>query len=225
MAKAKKTTVNSNRNGRFGSRFKVEWKNAAQKLAWIEFQRHEIVFLMGCAGAGKTHLAMAFAISEVLERKKKHIVLTRPVIEAGESLGFLPGEFENKIHPYIRPCLRIVDKMTGGDPVSKEIISKAIEIEPIAYQRGMTFEDSICIFDEAQNATEKQLKLFLTRFGEGSKLIFTADPKQSDLPGKVAIIDIVEKLQTLKGVGMVEFGRNSIVRHPLVVDILERLED
>lgn len=215
MAKAKRS----------GSRFKLEWKNAGQKLAWIEFQRHDIVFLTGPAGVGKTHLAMAFAVTEVLEKKKKKIILTRPIVEAGESLGYLPGEFENKVHPFMLPCLDIVDKMTGGDIPSKEIIKKAIEIAPVAYMRGRTFEDSVCIFDEAQNATKTQLKLFLTRFGEDSKLILTADPKQSDLPGEVAIMEVIEKLQTLRGVGMVEFSRKQIVRHPLIADILERLED
>lgn len=222
MAKVKKTTGTR----RSGSRFKLEWKNASQKLAWIEFQRHDIVFLTGPAGVGKTHLAMAFAVTEVLEKKKKKIVLTRPIVEAGESLGFLPGEFENKVHPYILPCLDIVDKLTGGDAASKEIIQRAIEIAPVAYMRGRTFEDSVCIFDEAQNATLTQLKLFLTRFGEDSKLILTADPKQTDLgAGPVAVVEVMEKLQTLRGVGSVEFGRNAIVRHPLIADILERLED
>jgi phosphate starvation-inducible PhoH-like protein len=228
MAKAKatkKAATTRSRVKRTGSKFNVEWKNASQKLAWIEFQRHDIVFLTGPAGVGKTHLAMAFAISEVLEKKKKKIVLTRPIVEAGESLGFLPGEFEEKVHPYILPCLDIVNKMTGGDVASKEIIAKAIEIAPVAYMRGRTFEDAICIFDEAQNATLTQLKLFLTRFSDDSKLILTGDPNQSDLQQSPALVDVMEKLQTLRGVGSVEFQRKDIVRHPLIADILERLED
>lgn len=228
MAKAKatkKATTTRSRARRAGSKFSVEWKNASQKLAWIEFQRHDIVFLTGPAGVGKTHLAMAFAISEVLEKKKKKIVLTRPIVEAGESLGFLPGEFEEKVHPYILPCLDIVSKMTGGDAQSKEIIAKSIEIAPVAYMRGRTFEDAICIFDEAQNATLTQLKLFLTRFSDDSKLILTGDPNQSDLQHDPALVGVMEKLQTLKGVGSVEFQRKDIVRHPLIADILERLED
>jgi len=231
MPKAKKTTTsikttnNTSRAKNYGGKFKLEWKNSAQKLAWIEFQKHDIVFLTGCPGTGKTHLAMAFAITEVLERKKKKIVLTRPIVEAGEKLGYLPGEFADKVHPYMRPCLNIVDKMTGGDIASKELISKAISIEPVAYMRGMTFEDSICIFDEAQNASFKQLKMFLTRFDENSKLIITGDTKQSDLHGPVALADVMEKLQTLKGVSSLEFGRDSIVRHPLVAEIVDRLEE
>ena len=228
MAKAKatkKAATTRSRVKRTGSNFNVEWKNASQKLAWIEFQRHDIVFLTGPAGVGKTHLAMAFAISEVLEKKKKKIVLTRPIVEAGESLGFLPGEFEDKVHPYILPCLDIVTKMTGGCAASKEIISKAIEIAPVAYMRGRTFDDAICIFDEAQNATLTQLKLFLTRFGEDSKLILTGDPKQTDLHHEVALVEVMEKLQTLRGVGSVEFQRKDIVRHPLIADILDRLEE
>jgi len=144
MAKAKvtKKVAAPVHTKRAGSKFNVEWKNASQKLAWIEFQRHDIVFLTGPAGVGKTHLAMAFAISEVLEKKKKKIVLTRPIVEAGESLGFLPGEFEDKVHPYMLPCLDIVDKMTGGNLAAKEIISKAIELAPVAYMRGRALLDS-----------------------------------------------------------------------------------
>ena len=223
-AKATKKSTTTRSRAKSGSKFNLEWKNASQKLAWIEFQRHDIVFLTGPAGVGKTHLAMSFAITEVLEKKKKKIVLTRPIVEAGESLGFLPGEFEDKVHPYMLPCLDIVDKITGGCIASKEIIAGAIEFAPVAYMRGRTFDDSICIFDEAQNATLTQLKLFLTRFGEGSKLILTGDPKQTDLYSDVALVEVMEKLQTLKGVGAVMFKRNAIVRHPLISDILDRLE-
>lgn len=173
-----------------------------------------------------THLAMAFAINEVLQKSKKRIVLTRPVIEAGENLGFLPGELENKVYPYMLPLQDCMDRLVGEQGAQREYIERAIEFAPLAYLRGRTFYNSVCILDEAQNATEKQLKMFLTRFGEGSKIIITGDPKQSDLTDKaVPLANVVNRLESVPGIGIVRFKGDSVVRHPLVSAILEKLEE
>jgi phosphate starvation-inducible PhoH-like protein len=206
--------------------FHIELLNAAQKLAWSAFQQHDVLFLLGPAGTGKTFLGVAFAIQQLLAKQVSKIVLTRPIVESGESLGYLPGDFEEKVNPYMMPMFDCMDKLIGreGNP-QRDKIKEACEIAPLAYMRGRTFDDSICIFDEAQNASLTQLKLFLTRFGQNSKLIITGDPKQSDLRGPVALSHVVERLEGVPRIGIVEFKANSIVRHKLIGDILERLED
>ena len=177
-------------------------------------------------GLGRPHLAMAFAINEVLQKRKKKVVLTRPVMEAGENLGFLPGELENKVYPYMLPLHDCMDRLVGEQGPQKESIEKSIELCPLAYMRGRTFYNSVCILDEAQNATEKQLKMFLTRFGEGSKIIITGDPKQSDLTEKaVPLVNVVNRLESVPGIGIVRFKEDSVVRHPLVSAILNKLEE
>lgn len=173
-----------------------------------------------------THLACAFAISEILAKRKKKCVLTRPIVEAGESLGFLPGTFDEKVTPYMMPMYDSIQKCVGMEGPQKEMIDRSIEVAPIAYMRGRTFDDSVCIFDEAQNATKSQLKLFMTRFGENSKIIITGDPNQSDLrPQDQGLMHIVNKLEDLPGVGVIYFKASSIVRHPMIAAILERLEE
>lgn len=208
-----------------GKDFHVEWINTAQKLAWNAFQQHDVLFLLGPAGTGKTFLAAAFAIKQLLSKEAKKIVLTRPIVEAGENLGFLPGTFEEKVNPYMMPLYDAMDKLVGKEGPFKEKILLSTEIAPLAYLRGRTFEDSVCLFDEAQNASTMQLKLFLTRLGNNSKMIITGDPRQSDLRGPVALIDTVRRLRDVSGIGIVEFKSNSIVRHQLVGKMLEKLED
>lgn len=206
--------------------FHLEFLNQAQKMAWGAFDQHDVLFLLGPAGCGKTHLACAFAISEILAKRKKKCVLTRPIVEAGEALGFLPGTFDEKVLPYMMPMYDCIQKCVGLEGPQKEIIDRSIEVAPIAYMRGRTFDSSVCIFDEAQNATRSQLKLFMTRFGENSKIIITGDPNQSDLrPGDQGLMHIVNKLEDLPGVGVIYFKASSIVRHPLIAAILERLEE
>lgn len=206
--------------------FHVEFLNQAQKLAWAAFDQHDVLFLLGAPGSGKTHLACAFAISEILTRKRNKIILTRPIVEAGEALGFLPGDFNEKVGPYMMPMYDCITKCVGVEGPQKDIIDKAMEVAPIAYMRGRTFDDAICIFDEAQNATVAQLKLFMTRFGENSKIIITGDPYQSDLkPADQGLMHVVSRLETLPGVGVINFKSSSIVRHPLISSILEKLED
>jgi phosphate starvation-inducible PhoH-like protein len=221
-----KTHKSTGGSGNNGSNFHIDFKNEAQSLAWTAFKQHDVLFLIGPAGCGKTFLACAFAIEQILNKERKKIVLTRPIVEAGESLGFLPGEFEEKVHPYMMPMYDCIDKLLSRDPNNpmRQKIDQSLDIRPLAYMRGSTFDDAVCIFDEAQNASVLQLKLFLTRFGENSKIIITGDPTQSDLVGKVALVDVIQKLRGTDGIGVVEFKANSIVRHPLVGKIIEKLE-
>jgi len=207
-----------------GKSFHLEFLNPAQKLAWATFDKHDVLFLLGAAGAGKSHLASAFAISEILAKKKSKIIMTRPIVEAGEKLGFLPGSFSEKCDPYMHPLYDCIDRCLGGSITQKEHIMKHAEVSPLAFMRGKTFHDSICILDEAQNCTKMQLKLFLTRFGKNSKIIITGDPQQSDLPGPCALVDVVKRLEGVPGIGVITFQNNSIVRHPLIASILEKLE-
>jgi len=207
-----------------GGNFHIEFKNDSQKFAWHSFQQHDVLFLIGPAGCGKTFLACAFAVEQLLNKEKKRAVLTRPIVESGESLGYLPGEFEEKVHPFMLPMYDCLDKLIGRDTPERDKLNQFTEVAPIAYMRGRTFSDSVCIFDEAQNATMMQLKLFLTRFDDNSKIIITGDPSQSDLPGDVALLEVMNKIKDVTGVGIVEFGPQSIVRHPLVSKIIEKLE-
>lgn len=216
-------TSSSGRTARQTGKFHLEFKNVAQKLAWSTYQQNDVLFLTGPAGTGKSYLAMAFAVNEILQGNKKRIIITRPIVEAGESLGFLPGTFEEKVHPYMMPLYDSIYKLVGDDNPQRELIDAAIEVAPIAYMRGRTFDDAICIFDEAQNSNLKQLKLFLTRFGENSKVIITGDPSQSDLGGPVALVEVMAKLESVQSVGMIKFKADSIVRNPLIAKIVERL--
>lgn len=207
-------------------KFHVEFLSATQKIAWSAFNQHDVLFLSGTAGTGKTFLAVAFAVNEILQKRKSRIILTRPIVEAGESLGFLPGSVEEKTDPYMMPMYDTLRKLVGVNGPQRMIIDKAIEVRPLAFMRGATFDDAICIFDEAQNATMAQLKLFLTRMGKNSKVIINGDPQQSDLKSdKVALIDCMHRLESLNGVGIIRFKADSIVRHSLIGKILEKLEE
>ena len=226
---ARKNVDQKQNNGggkRGGSPFHLEFKNQAQKMAWGAFDQHDVLFLLGPAGTGKTHLACAFAIGEILAKSKKRIILTRPIVEAGESLGFLPGTFDEKVNPYMLPMYDCINKCVGVEGPQRDIINRSIEVAPIAYMRGRTFDDAVCIFDEAQNATKSQLKLFMTRFGENSKIIITGDPMQSDIgSGSSGLVHIVKKLEDLQGIGVIHFKASSIVRHPLIASIIEKFEE
>jgi len=221
MARTKKA------NGGSIPKFHINFLNDSQKLAYGVYQQHDIVIMTGPAGTGKTHLASAFAIADVLSKKKRRIILTRPVVEAGERLGFLPGTLEEKINPYVMPVYDCFKKMVGNGNTEQfeNFLDTYVEVAPIAYMRGRTFDDAVCIFDEAQNAEYSQLKLFLTRFGQNSKIIITGDPRQSDLPGdNVPLVDITARIETVPGIGIVRFSEDSIVRHALVSEILKKLE-
>lgn len=205
--------------------FHFEFMNPAQKFAWNCLNEYDVLFLLGPAGTGKTLISCAYAISEILSGKKEQIVLTRPIVEAGEHLGFLPGDMNEKVSPYMTPMTDAMQKCLGRDGPQKDLVQSSIKIAPLAYMRGNTFDNSICIFDEAQNATKSQLKLFLTRFGKNSKVIVTGDPYQSDLRHhEQGFMHVVESLRNLNGIGIIEFCQGSIVRHPLIGSILDRLE-
>ena len=223
---SKSNSSSSSSNSNNQKQFYLDFKTQAQKVAYSSFQQHDVLFLLGPAGVGKSHLAIAFAINEVLAKRKKKIILTRPVVEAGESLGFLPGTFEEKLNPYVMPMFDCIERCVGKDNPQREIIDNCLEIAPLAYMRGRTFNDSVCIFDESQNATQSQIKLFLSRFGENSKVIVTGDPNQSDLRKQdQGLMKIVRKLEDLSGIGFVNFQSSCIIRHPLISSILERLEE
>lgn len=204
--------------------FQLEFLTPEQKQAWEAFQENDILFLLGCAGSGKSFLAVAFALHELLEKTKQKIVLTRPVVEAGENLGFLPGDLSEKLNPYMLPLYDCLEKMCGKEGESnREYANKRVELAPIAYLRGRTLENSVCILDEAQNCSMAQLKLFLTRIGENSKMIITGDPTQSDLGKPSEILNIANKLSDIDGIKTVIFNEETIVRHPLIAKMLKKL--
>jgi|WetSurMetagenome_2_1015567.scaffolds.fasta_scaffold68509_1 phosphate starvation-inducible protein PhoH and related proteins len=207
------------------SRIDVSFFNANQESALNVYKNNLVTILAGPAGTGKTFLAVAFALQDVLARKRRKIILTRPIVEAGESLGFLPGDFAEKVNPYMIPLFDCYQSLCPGYTTRNKIINDAIEIAPLAYMRGRTFHDSVCIFDEAQNATMPQLKLFVTRLGQNSKMIITGDPQQSDLSLKSGFVRFVDKLVGLDNIGIVRFSDADIVRNPVIASILERLED
>lgn len=215
------------KNNTNNGRFHVDFINSLQKMAYGEYLQHDIIFLLGPAGTGKTYLASAFALKDVLEKNRKKIVLTRPIVEAGEKLGYLPGTLQEKIDPYVRPVYDCMQELMSGmlREDFERFVTSYIELAPIAYMRGRTMHNSICIFDEAQNATMKQLILFLTRLGKNSKMIITGDPTQSDLyDGVIPLVELVKELESVPGIAIITFGEELIVRHPLVAAILNKLK-
>ncbi len=189
-------------------------------------QRNDICFAIGPAGTGKTYLAVALAVAELKKGTIKKIILARPAVEAGESLGFLPGDFQEKIDPYLRPLYDALDDMMPSDKLRSYIEKTIIEIVPLAYMRGRTLNNAYVILDEAQNATDVQMKMFLTRLGANSKAIITGDITQIDLPGKSlsGLVQAKEILSHIDGVGFAYFDRSDIVRHRLVKDIIDAYE-
>lgn len=202
----------------------IRLRTENQKRAWEMLENSSISFLLGSAGSGKTFLAMAYAINEILSKRYEKIVLTRPIVEAGEKLGFLPGTFGEKVNPYMQPLYDTMEVLLGKQGKQREIINKAVVLAPLCYLRGRTFNDSICILDEAQNASYQQLKLFLSRFGQNSKIVVTGDPEQSDLFHRdVPLMNVVDRIKSVAGIGTLRFSNKDVVRHPLVAEVLERL--
>ena len=188
--------------------------------------KNDICFAIGPAGTGKTYLAVAFAVSALKKGIVNRIVLARPAVEAGESLGFLPGDFREKIDPYLRPLYDALDDMMPSDKLKGYIEKRTVEIVPLAYMRGRTLNNAFVILDEAQNATDTQMKMFLTRLGVSSKAIITGDITQIDLPPKTVsgLVQAREILKNIDGVGFVYFGKSDVVRHKLVKDIINAYE-
>lgn len=185
-----------------------------------------LVFASGPAGSGKTFLVVAEALSQLLSQKKKSLILTRPVVEAGENLGFLPGDFEQKINPYLRPLFDSLEVLLSKEFLRKMLESGIIEIAPLAYMRGRTLSDCIIILDEAQNTTVQQMKMFLTRIGENSKIFITGDASQSDLPKRVpsGLNNALEILNDIDDISICHLSEEDIVRSPLVRKIIQAYE-
>ena len=197
-------------------------KSIAQKLYIDAIRNSDMVFGVGPAGTGKTYLAMAMAISALLEKKVSRISLARPAVEAGEKLGFLPGDLSEKVNPYLRPLYDALFDMIDFDRASALIHKGIIEVAPLAFMRGRTLNDSFVILDEAQNTTSEQMKMFLTRLGYGSKAVITGDVTQIDLPIDKAsgLVEAEELLCKTEGIHFVHFSELDVVRHPLVMDII-----
>ena len=201
-------------------------KTLSQKLYMEAIDRHDMVFGIGPAGTGKTYLAVAMAVRELLGKRVSRIVLTRPAVEAGERLGFLPGTIEEKIDPYLRPLYDALYDMLDTDRVDRYLERRIIEIAPIAFMRGRTLNDAFVILDEAQNTTSEQMKMFLTRIGYNSKAVINGDVTQIDLPaGKTSgLIEARDILRDVRQIGFVTFNYRDVVRHPLVQEIVRAYE-
>jgi len=201
-------------------------KSAAQKDYIDAIRHYDIVFGIGPAGTGKTYLAMAMAVAALSEKKVNRIILTRPAVEAGEALGFLPGDLAEKVDPYLRPLYDALHDMMRFEKVSNLLQKGIIEVAPLAFMRGRTLNDSFVILDEAQNTTSEQMKMFLTRIGFSSKAVITGDITQIDLPvGRPSgLIEAKNILQDIKGIKMVFFSKKDVVRHKLVQEIINAYE-
>ena len=187
---------------------------------------HDVVFAVGPAGTGKTYLAVAMAVEALKHQAIRKIVLVRPAVEAGESLGFLPGDLSAKINPYLRPLLDAINEMMGFDQAQRLIQQDVIEVAPLAYMRGRTLNQAFIILDEAQNTTISQMKMFLTRMGTDSKIVVSGDPTQTDLPShqRSGLDDALHRLRRIAGVKVIELTQSDIVRHRLVQQIVEAYE-
>lgn len=204
----------------------IRVKNAGQKQYVASVKSHDVVFGIGPAGTGKTFLAVVLAIAALKKGQVQKIILTRPAVEAGENLGFLPGDLKEKVDPYLRPVYDALYQIFGTDHTNRLMERGVIEIAPLAYMRGRTLEDAFVILDEAQNTTIAQMKMFLTRLGYNSKMIVNGDTSQIDLPkGTMSgLVHAERTLQNIKQIGFVNFEASDVVRHPVVAEIIDAYE-
>lgn len=203
-------------------------RNTAQANYMLAMQREEMVFGLGPAGTGKTYLAVAQALAKLANNEVDRLILSRPAVEAGEKLGFLPGDMKDKVDPYLRPIYDALYDCLPPEQVERNIASGIIEVAPIAFMRGRTLANAFIILDEAQNTTPEQMKMFLTRFGEGSQMVICGDPRQTDLPGGMrnsGLTDAVNRLEGVEGIAMSRFTTQDVVRHAIVGRIVSAYED
>lgn len=205
----------------------IRVKTLGQKIYVDSVKNHDVVFGIGPAGTGKTFLAVTLAVTALKRGQVKRIILTRPAVEAGESLGFLPGDLKEKVDPYLRPVYDALYQILGKEQTSRLMEREIIEIAPLAYMRGRTLDDAFVILDEAQNTTIMQMKMFLTRLGFNSKMIVNGDVSQIDLPKNVksGLIDAFEKLRNIKKIDFIHLSAKDVVRHPVVAEIINAYSD
>ncbi len=201
-------------------------RSARQAVYMEALARDDMIFALGPAGTGKTYLAVAQAVSQLITGSVDRLILSRPAVEAGEHLGFLPGDMKDKVDPYLRPLYDALYDTLPAEQVERRIESGEIEVAPLAFMRGRTLADAFVILDEAQNTTTAQMKMFLTRFGMNSRMVICGDPKQVDLPSNTqsGLADAVEKLEGVESISVIRFGVADVVRHPLVGRIVEAYE-
>ena len=202
-------------------------RSATQIDYMMQLGSKDMIFALGPAGTGKTYLAVAQAVSQLITGSVQRLILSRPAVEAGERLGFLPGDMKEKVDPYLRPLYDALYDCMPPEQVERRIASGEIEIAPIAFMRGRTLADAFVILDEAQNTTPAQMKMFLTRFGQNSRMVICGDPRQVDIPGGDSMSglgDAVRRLEAVEGIGVVRFGAADVVRHPIVGRIVEAYE-
>ncbi|NLL21631.1 MAG: PhoH family protein, partial [Firmicutes bacterium] len=205
---------------------KIRPKTLGQKKYLDALRRHDIVFCIGPAGTGKTYLAMAMAVFALKNKLVQRLVLTRPAVEAGEHLGFLPGDLHDKVDPYLRPLYDALYDLMGVENFSRNREKGVIEVAPLAYMRGRTLDDSFIILDEAQNTTTEQMKMFLTRMGFGSRAVITGDITQVDLPqGKFSgLVEVIDILKNIEEISFIHLSDQDVVRHQLVQKIIKAYE-
>lgn len=201
----------------------ISGRNPNQQRMVEAVMNNDLTFALGPAGTGKTYIAIALAVRALKNREVKKIILSRPAVEAGEKLGFLPGDMKDKIDPYLQPLYDALEDMVPAVKLKEYMESNVIQIAPLAFMRGRTLSDAVIVLDEAQNTTTHQIKMFLTRLGLGAKMIVTGDTSQIDLPRSTqsGLVQALRILDGVKGIGRIEFGKKDIVRHPLVQRIVE----
>ena len=209
-----------------GGRRRIRAKNLTQRRYIERIRDHDVVVAVGPAGTGKTYLAMAMAVAALNRQEVVRVILTRPAVEAGEKLGFLPGSMAEKVNPYLRPLYDALHDMMDFEKASRLIERGVIEVAPLAFMRGRTLNDSFVILDEAQNTTPEQMKMFLTRLGFESKAVITGDITQIDLPTEQpsGLVDALRVLEGIEGIGVMRFTERDVVRHPLVSEIIRAYE-